>query len=135
MNQLTFANNLQLNNTTACPEGVSFCRGEAADRAGEDWHDHRSAEYALAGSYLPAHLSSVAGFCLEQLDGGPLYMAFSADGHWTDLNLSQVDELLCDFTVHIDRLRALRDQFAEATSQPCLHSVDHRATSSPEPAV
>jgi hypothetical protein len=128
----------QHSSTVPCPDGVSFCIGETAELNGRNWHDHRSAEYSLAGSYLPADRDGVVGFCLEQLDEGPLYLAFSADGQWIDLNLPQVDELLRDFTVHVVRLRTLRDQFAEATDkipQPRLRSVRDQQIGTQDAAV
>lgn len=138
MNKTAIVDKRQHSSTAPCPDGVSFRIGETAELAGQNRHDHRSAEYSLAGSYLPANLDGVVGFCLEQLDEGPLYLAFSADGQWIDLDLPQVDELLRDFTVHVERLRTLRDQFAEATDkipQPRRRSVRNKQIGAQDVAV
>lgn len=91
-----------------CPDGRLWCTGDPASHADPREHVHRGHEIAMHGAYG----FDVMAFHLLQWNDNEVELAFVGMGDWPDLNVDQVDELIEDMAVHLDRLRKARAQMA-----------------------
>ncbi|MFE9699079.1 DUF6907 domain-containing protein [Streptomyces sp. NPDC006270] len=87
-----------------CPDGRLWCTADPASHADPREHVHRGHEIAMHGTYGV----DVMAFHLIQWNDDEVELAFVGAGDWPDLNVDQVDELIEDMAVHLDRLRAVR---------------------------
>ncbi|MEU8676807.1 hypothetical protein [Streptomyces sp. NPDC048560] len=113
----------------ACPDGRTWCAGDPASHADPREHIHRSPEQSMNGAYG----FDVMAVHLLQFNDDEVELAFVGMGDWPDLDLDQVDELVDDMAVHLDRLRALRAQMAAlqdargyAEAERYRRAADHR---------
>ncbi|MFD7968599.1 DUF6907 domain-containing protein [Streptomyces clavifer] len=112
-----------------CPDGRLWCTADPASHADPREHVHRGPEIAMHGAYG----FDVMAVHLLQWNDDEVQLAFVGMGDWPDLDLNQVDELVDDMAVHLDRLRALRAQMAAlqdarayAEAEERRRAVDHR---------
>ncbi|WP_030342239.1 DUF6907 domain-containing protein [Streptomyces californicus] len=115
------ADGLRLAAHPLCPDGHLWCTADPADHADPREHFHHGAQIAMHGAYG----FDVMAFQLSQLGDGPVELAFVGNGDWPELNLDQVDELIDDMAVHLDRLRAVRAKMA-ALSTAAANGVNAR---------
>ncbi|MFI0000741.1 DUF6907 domain-containing protein [Streptomyces globisporus] len=87
-----------------CPDGRLWCTADPDSHADPREHVHRGPEIAMHGAYG----FDVMAFHLLQWNDDEVELAFVGAGDWPDLNVEQVDELIEDMAVHLDRLRAVR---------------------------
>ncbi|WP_097867425.1 DUF6907 domain-containing protein [Streptomyces sp. rh34] len=99
-----------------CPDGRLWCTADPDSHADPREHVHRGPQIAMHGAYG----ADVMAFQLSQLGDGPVELAFVGNGDWPELNLDQVDELIEDMAVHLDRLRAVRAKMAAIRTAAAL---------------
>ncbi|MDX5572897.1 MULTISPECIES: DUF6907 domain-containing protein [Streptomyces] len=99
-----------------CPDGRLWCTGDPDSHADPREHIHRGHEIAMHGVYG----FDVMAFHLTQMDDDPVRLAFVGMGDWPDLDVDQVDELIADMAVHLDRLRAVRAKMAAIRTAAAL---------------
>ncbi|TYR66174.1 DUF6907 domain-containing protein [Streptomyces parvus] len=87
-----------------CPDGRLWCTADPGSHADPREHVHRGPQIAMHGAYG----FDVMAFHLLQWNDDEVELAFVGAGDWPDLNVEQVDELIEDMAVHLDRLRAVR---------------------------
>ncbi|MFD6801118.1 DUF6907 domain-containing protein [Streptomyces cyaneofuscatus] len=91
-----------------CPDGRLWCTADPDSHADPREHVHRGPQIAMHGAYG----FDVMAFHLLQWNDDEVTLAFVGAGDWPDLNVDQVDELIEDMAVHLDRLRAVRAKMA-----------------------
>jgi hypothetical protein len=97
----------------ACPDGITWCEGKAANHADDDEHRHEGPEYSLSGPYVQgAWTNSLVGFQIAQWPDGEPHLVFQSDGAWPDLDMPQVDELIADAVPWLTALIATRRRIA-----------------------
>ncbi|WP_322984651.1 DUF6907 domain-containing protein [Streptomyces sp. S584] len=109
-----------------CPDGRLWCTADPASHADPREHIHRGPEISMNGAYG----FDVMAFHLLQWNDDEVELAFVGAGDWPDLSLDQVDELISDMAVHLDRLRAMRAQMgALQDARVCTAATLGRETS------
>ncbi|MER6597252.1 DUF6907 domain-containing protein [Streptomyces parvus] len=99
-----------------CPDGRLWCTADPASHADPREHVHRGPQIAMHGAYG----FDVMAFHLLQWNDDEVELAFVGAGDWPDLNVDQVDELIEDMAVHLDRLRAVRAKMAAIRTTAAL---------------
>ncbi|MET8027706.1 DUF6907 domain-containing protein [Streptomyces avermitilis] len=106
--------------TTVCPDDVSFCTGYPGDHEDPNKHLHHG-PFTNMGAHRPyagRHRDGIMTFHLSQVNDEAPGLDFVAGGDWPTLDLGEVDELICDMSAHLVKLRAARTQIAYLTAGP-----------------